>query len=217
MTRYNRKYIRPNTKVIIKSTNKSGEYKKCIGLCGTVKHGGRTTISVEIEGMYNIASSKGLFWFTNSEVEIINPENVISIESEELNMLDNKYDKVVFVQFVGGCNDYKTRSFAYYGQDVIEGDYVLCDNVTGYTLAKVVEVIVNEEAKEKGYVPTKEVICKCDMSAFNNRKETRAKALKLKAEMDRIIRKMDAENKYDMYAEKNPDLKDMLDEYRTLV
>ena len=39
----------------------------------------------------------------------------------------------------------------------------------------------------------------------------------LKKEMDKMIKAMDESKKYEMYAEENPNLKEMLNEYKSLV
>lgn len=211
-------YYNKNSRVQIISTDKSGEYKKCIGLYGTVKKGGISQISVQVDNKYNSSSGKGLFWFDSRQLKLIDKyEENMNNESEENNMLDNKYNKVVFVKFVDRYEDNKIRSFAYYGEDVIEGDYVLCDNATGYTLAKVEEVITKEEAKEKNHIPTKEIICKCNMNDFNNRKEAREKAKKLKADMDKRVQEIQKNEIYLLLAEKDPELKKLLEEYNEIL
>ena len=62
-----------------------------------------------------------------------------------------------------------------------------------------------------------EVICKVDTSAYEDRVQKRKKAEKLKKEMDKMIKEMDESKKYEMYAEENPDLAEMFNEYKSLV
>lgn len=62
-----------------------------------------------------------------------------------------------------------------------------------------------------------EVICKVDTTAYNKRIEKRKKAEELKKKMDKMIKAMDESKKYEMYAEENPDLAEMLNEYKSLV
>lgn len=61
-----------------------------------------------------------------------------------------------------------------------------------------------------------EVICKVNISAYEERVRKRNKADKLKKEMDKIIKKMDESKKYELYAEENPELAEMLNEYKNL-
>lgn len=62
-----------------------------------------------------------------------------------------------------------------------------------------------------------EVICKVDTTVYDERVKNRKKAEKLKKKMDKMIRAMDESKKYEMYAEENPDLAEMLNEYKSLV
>lgn len=62
-----------------------------------------------------------------------------------------------------------------------------------------------------------EVICKVDTTAYDERVKNRKKADKLKKEMDKMIKAMDESKKYEMYAEENPELAEMLNEYKSLV
>lgn len=64
---------------------------------------------------------------------------------------------------------------------------------------------------------TAEVICKVNMSAYDKRIEQRKKAEKLKKLMDKVIKEMDEAKKYEVYAEQNPELAEMLNEYKSLV
>ena len=64
---------------------------------------------------------------------------------------------------------------------------------------------------------TAEVMCKVDLSLYETRVENRKKAEELRKKMDQKIAEMDEMNKYVVYAEKNPELAKMLEEYRELV
>lgn len=80
------------------------------------------------------------------------------------------------------------------------------------------EIITPEEAAERFKKNiTAEVICPVDTSAYDERVNKRKAAEDLKKKMDDAIKKMDEEYKYEMYAEKNAELKEMLDTYKKLV
>lgn len=80
------------------------------------------------------------------------------------------------------------------------------------------EIISLEDAAQryKGNIMS-EVICKLDMSAYNKRTTKRKDAEELKRSMDKVIREMQEVDKYEMYANQNPVLKDMLEKYKSLV
>lgn len=121
------------------------------------------------------------------------------------------FNKVAVIEM--GCTDYH---FALYDDDIQAGDDVLVTN--NVNLLKVKEVITREEARERYSKDIiAEVKCKVDLSAYETRVENRKKAEKLRKEMDKKIAEMDEMNKYVLYAEKNPELAKMLEEYRELV
>lgn len=106
---------------------------------------------------------------------------------------------------------------ALYDDDIHVGDQVL---VTGAAtnIYKVYEIISADEARlrfSKNIIA--EVKCKVDLSAYEKRVANRALAEKLRKEMDKKIEEMDEMNKYVMYAEKNPEIAKMLEEYRELI
>lgn len=127
------------------------------------------------------------------------------------NMKLTGYNKVAVIE-IGG-NDYH---YALYDWDVEAGNRVL---VTGNSnILKVKEVITKDEAKERySNDITAEVMCKVDLSLYETRVENRKKAEEIRKKMDQKIAEMDEMNKYVVYAEKNPELAKMLEEYRELV
>lgn len=96
------------------------------------------------------------------------------------------------------------------------GDTVLVSN--NKEQWEISEIITPEEAAERFKKNiTGEVVCKIDVSAYKSRVEKRKEADKIKKKMDEIVRSMDEFSKYTMYAEQNPELKEMLDNYKSLV
>ena len=85
-----------------------------------------------------------------------------------------------------------------------------------YTIS---EIITPEEASDRmsNKNITAEVITYVDTSAYDNRVAKRKEAEELKKKKDYIIKEMDENNKYEMYAERSPELKEMLETYKKLV
>ena len=129
-------------------------------------------------------------------------------------MLVGNY-RVAMVKFVQGTNTVKGYAFALFDNNIEVGDLVLCDTSNGYGVAKVEEII--SKTDYEGTTVTKEIICKVDFTDFNNRKENRAKAVKIKAEMDKKIKEMQELTLFEMMAEKSPELKEMLEAYKGLL
>ena len=189
-------------KVLIKSKG------KCNGMCGIV-------VGVWGKyGYYNCLKKK-----KKNEVPYVNT----TICVKESNLMkwkdDNGMSKLTGFSKVAvirqGSLDYH---FAIYddGYSYEPGNKVM---VSGDDKVKTInEIITPEEAAERFKKNiTAEVICPVDTSAYDERVNKRKAAEDLKKKMDDAIKKMDEEYKYEMYAEKNADLKAMLDQYRELV
>ena len=157
----------------------------------------------QLNKIYNY-NSKSLM-FENEQNNITKGDN---------NMLIGNYN-VAMVKFLQGTNTAKGYAFALFDDEVKVDDCVLCDTANGYVVAKIIEIIPKSEYE--GTKVTKEIICKVDFTEFENRKENRTKALKLKSEMDKKIKEMQELAVFEMMAEKNPELKEMLEMYKGLM
>ena len=157
----------------------------------------------QLNKIYNY-NSKSLM-FENEQNNITKGDN---------NMLIGNYN-VAMVKFLQGTNTAKGYAFALFDDEVKVDDCVLCDTANGYGVAKIIEIIPKSEYE--GTKVTKEIICKVDFTEFENRKENRTKALKLKSEMDKKIKEMQELAVFEMMAEKNPELKEMLEMYKGLM
>ena len=129
----------------------------------------------------------------------------------ELNMKLSGFKNVAVIEIAG-----KDYYYALYDEDIKAYDNVLVTGGCSSTLI-VKEVITTEEAREK-YAKEicAEVKCKVDLSAYTERVKNREEAVKLRKKMDEEIKKMDELNKYEMYADKNPALKEMLEQLKKL-
>lgn len=136
-------------------------------------------------------------------------------EKENENMAALTGYKAVAVIKQGYYN--KDYHFAIYedGTDYQPGDMVKVSGGNGFDVIK--EIITPEEAHERFKKNiTAEVICKVDTTAYDERVRKRKEAAEIKKEMDKVIKQMDERMKYEIYAEENPELKDMLRKYMEL-
>ena len=104
------------------------------------------------------------------------------------------------------------------GRKYFPGDNVLVSGTARGVVQTISEIIDPEEAA--GRMGNKsiisEVIAYVDTSAYEERVAKRKEADELKKKMDQVIKQMDESNKYEMYAERNPELKEMLETYKKL-
>lgn len=145
-----------------------------------------------------------------------NEQNNITTKGEN-NMITGNY-KVAMVKFVQGMNTTKGYAFALFDENIKENDFVLCDTVNGYGVARVTDIVAKED-----YVPssnaekvTKEIICKVDFTDFEARKEARAKRNKIKKQMDEMLKNNQELILYQAVAKENPVMAVLLEEYKSL-
>lgn len=115
---------------------------------------------------------------------------------------------------------YSTYYYAIYddGRKYYPGDSVIVSGAASGTVHTIDEIIDPEEAASRmgNKNITAEIISYVDTSAYEERVEKRKAAVELKKKMDQVIKQMDENHKYEMYAERNPELKAMLDTYKKL-
>ena len=123
---------------------------------------------------------------------------------------------VAMVRFIQGYNTSKDYAFALFDSDdvVLIGDHVLCDTSQGYNVGKVTNIIPQSEYS--GCTVTKEIICKIDFAAFENRKEVRKQKENLKKQMDKMVKDNQELFLYQALAEKNPEMAALLAAYKSL-
>ena len=120
--------------------------------------------------------------------------------------------KIAIVNFIQGYNT-KDYEFALYDEDVKVGDMVVCDTTQGYNIAKVKNII--EQDDYCGFV-TKEIVCKCDFKPFENRKKNRERKAELKKKLDKAVQENQNLMIYKALAKDNESIASLLKEYEEL-
>ena len=111
-------------------------------------------------------------------------------------------------------NNDKEYSFLCY-DEVGVGDLVVVDTQYGFKVVTVTSI--NPDIKIKAPMgDIKDVVCKVDTKAFYERKEKAERAKNLKKEMDKKVKELQTIAIYEMLAEKDPALSDMLREYKNI-
>lgn len=196
-------------KVIIVAHNRYKEdLLNKVGTVDTVfrRSKNHTSYGIKFDNYSNPASAKGLYWF---EIYSIKSENE---EREEIPMFKNY--TTVEVSFLD--NPATTYPYALYDSGVKVNDIVVVNTGHhGFALAKV--VFFPDEEHKRGVQFNREVVCRVDFSQFNARKEAVKRATELKREMEKRMRESQELALYEMLAEKDPTLKTMLDEYKTIM
>ena len=134
-----------------------------------------------------------------------------------------KYVAVIFNVSTNGAfdNTDKEYLFACYEKDVAVGDIVVVDTRYGFQLVTVTKVLNDTPEQVVRFTKEmkknlKEVVCKVNMEEFTARKKKAEKRAELKAEMDKRVKELQASAIYEMLAEKDDSLKQMLQQYKDL-
>ena len=134
-----------------------------------------------------------------------------------------KYVAVVFNVSTNGAfdNTDKEYLFACYEKDVAVGDIVVVDTRYGFQLVTVTKVLNDTPEQVVRFTKEmkqnlKEVVCKVNPEEFTARKKKAEKRAELKAEMDKRVKELQASAIYEMLAEKDDSLKQMLQQYKDL-
>ena len=155
------------------------------------------------------------FDYIEHDVAITN--EICNKEKEIADMSVKGNYEVALVKFVQGMNTTKKYAFALFDNSVNIDDTVLVDTANGYGVAVVCEIHSKADYEELGCsLPNKEVICKIDFTAFDERKAKRVKAAKLKNDMDKLVKSLQEIAVFELLAEKSPELRAMLDEYKAV-
>lgn len=203
------KYQDQRVKVVYTNKRKYKE-EDIVGQCGQVIKTTSDLIAVQIDGMYNTASSNGLYWFGRSEL------NIIRDESEDNKMTG--FSKVAIVNLVDDYNK-KDYGFALYDEDINE--------IVKYDTKHPLYVIVNARGKnnrvlgilkgiktveeyDKGV--TAQVVGVVNMNAYNARideenrqKEIAKQKASIEKELKSEIEKMNNIVLYEKMAKEHPE------------
>ena len=191
-------------KVLIKSKG------VCNGLIGT------------IVGIWNEYRYKNCF-----KVKVKHPlvNTTVCVRGDHLQKLEGEntmtskltgYKQVAEIKQMG-----KSYYYAIYddGRRYSPGDEVLVSGAARGKIQTIESILDLEEALSRmgNKNITAEIISYVDTSAYDERVKRREEAEKLKKDMDKVIKQMEENNKYEMYAEKNPELKEMFNAYKALI
>ena len=230
------RYFAVGDRVEVRKLKRGGKYRgKYAGCRGTIRSCnpfGCGAIGVELDGEYNTASSNGTFWFPGPELVILadfEPQDPYFLPSwgardadeaeieymkEEIPMLKGYI--AAGVSFIHGPNQDTVYPYALYpGLHCQVGDKVVV--MTGHHGMSLAEIKSIGELPVDSVDCGREIICKVDMAAYVERKARAEKLASLKKEMDAKVRELQSVALYEVLAEKDPTLKAMLDEFKSLL
>lgn len=187
--------------------NPSAKRSFLIGAVGTVekvwKGKNETPLGILVDGIENCNSKYGVFWLSKGSIKLFKEEKYME-----------KGFIVATIKFLEGSNTNVGYAYALYDDSIVAGDVVVVN--TGHHGMAVAKISALDEKRKSEVKFGREVVCKVDLSAFNERKERAARIAALEREMKAKASEVQATAIYEMLAEKSPELKAMLDEYKKL-
>lgn len=182
--------------------------KKYVGKIGVIENTscGNTSYGIRISECENPRSSVGLFWFAENEIEFIEREENVMLSQNENFM-------VAGVKFLEGSNKDKEYFYALF-EDYNVGDLVVVQTGHhGLALAEISSLGWTDKERVKC---SREIISRVDMNAFYNRQEKRKALAQLKKDMDKKVKELQETALYELLAQSDPTLADMLEQYKSL-
>lgn len=197
-------------RVRVKWSDKYKRYK-VKGRCGTITKC-YSYIAVELDGLRNEYSATGEFYFYKKHLEIIENEKMegttMAINTNHI----TNYLNTAKIHFMDDRDILRTYDYANYIPDLNPGDMcVVMSAQHGMGVAKVEEIVWEND------IPlSREIVCKIDTWAYDDRVETRKKAAELKQKMQERAKKLQDIAIYKMLAEKDAEMAQLLSEFTSL-
>ena len=123
--------------------------------------------------------------------------------------------KVAKIKFLNGTNTKTEYEYAMFDDFNVGDTVVVASAHHGLGLAKISEIISKEEAVTKNF--EREIVAAVDMDSYETRKKNRARVQELKNRMDKRVQELNKLAIFEMMAESDESLKDMLNEYKALI
>lgn len=182
-------------------------------------------------GMTGVIATDGLnYWFSNrSESAYVHLEDGRTIYYNLKNLKkvndNNKKEnnkmyitgnfKVAKVKFISGTNTNTEYEYAMFDDYNVGDTVVVASAHHGLGIAKITGIIHKDDATTKKF--EREIVTRIDMNAYEQRKTNRARLLELNNRMEKRAQEINKLAVFEMLAEKDESLKDMLDEYKNLI
>lgn len=198
----------------------SPKYTNLVYKCGVIRSayesGTKTSFGIEIANITNHNSQYGYFYLNGNEIDI---QNQITEGENDMSYNHNLYKgkfRVATVKFL----DHESYEVNYRiyddGFEYKEGDYVVVSPAHHKWTVAQIKLIFDYDASAPAD-ENREVICPVDISKFTERSQKAKEIIKLKQEMDKKVKELQGVALYELMAEKSPELKTMLDEYKNLI
>ena len=183
----------------------SSYLNKYAGHKGEIQRISGSSIGVKLEGLTNQNSGYGLFWFKREELKLVNKK------PQEEYFMDKNYN-MVKAKYLDESISKRDIIFAAYESYEVNDYVVVNSGHHGFVIAQVTAVEDVEGQVQYG----REIICKVDMSAYEDRKARAKRKAELKGKMEAKVKELQETAIFEMLAEKDEELAKMLKELKEL-
>lgn len=181
--------------------------RKYEGLTGEIIREYKGMFGVLIEGHKNHSSSYGCYWFRKGQITVFFDNK----ESEDESIMLGVYRTALISFLDDGKRECASRYALYDNFEV--GDVVVVK--TGHHGLQVATIASIDDTVSR-VANGREIVTKVDMGTYENRIASRKRVSELKTAMDVRINKLQRMAVLEMFSEKDPEMKVLLDEYKEL-
>lgn len=176
---------------------------RTVGLVGTVRSSYDGSIAVNLDCLNNERSKYGCYYFKPKQLEFLKGET---------NIMEGNY-RIAHVKFLEGNNTDTVYHYALYdGTLAWEGDICVVKSAHhGFGLARIVEITPKTSENI-----TREIICRADFTAYEERVAQRKRSAELMAEMKKRAAAVQEIMIYKQLAAQDPAMAELLKEYEQL-
>lgn len=176
------------------------------GCIGYVERISGNRIGVALEGKHNKLSGYGIFWFDQDELNFVSGTN-----NKEEYIMDKNYT-MVKAKYLDTSISKRDIIFAAYEPYEVNDYVVVNSGHHGFVVAQVTAVENVEGSVQYG----REIICKVDMTAYNDRKARAKRRAELRDKMEAKVKELQETAIFEMLAKEDAGLAEMLKEFKEL-
>lgn len=181
---------------------------------------GTAQAAVKFKNLTNPHSKDGVFWFFSCDVKATREPETTTMENIDIFERKTAMQNFILppkgtalIKFPTGTNQNKTYLYARY-DDVTPGDTVIVR--TGHHGLSIATVSDIDTDSVDNVQYGREIVCVADITAYEKRKADRARLAELERNMQARVANLQNLRMYQMMAQVDPSLKDMLNEYTTI-
>ena len=192
---------------------------KFLGETGTVcvTYQSTNSIGVKLDNYRNSYSKYDCYWFKSTHLKVIKTNDITEeydIMNITMNMKKGEDYTVAEIKFLDE-NGGRTYKYLLFDADVRPDDLVVVKTGHhGFALAQVIDLDNETDGSEIEH--NRQIVCKVDLTAYENRIAMSKKMAELKKQMDAKVKQLQNLALYEMLAQQDPELKAMLDEYKLI-